>query len=176
MAKVLSFKFLRDLIFAQTEHAQYKMHVFWKLHVFKISRFLTFAKIKSQQTFPDIRYIHWLICLHIVWHTYLLTILLYSPEVTFCQTRSHNIIVAFTLLCYSRPLIEMSIPSSLDPTLAPSGCHVASLFTQYTPYNLKFSCEGWTEEMKKEYGNLGKCNYVINHMRFLIIMIIIFFY
>ncbi len=27
VAKFLSFKFLRDLIFAQTEHAQYKMHV-----------------------------------------------------------------------------------------------------------------------------------------------------
>ena len=31
-----------------------------------------------------------------------------------------------------RPMIEMTIPSSLDPTLAPPGCHVASLFTQYT--------------------------------------------
>ena len=50
----------------------------------------------------------------------------------------------------------MSIPSSLDPTLAPEGCHVASLFTQYTPYNLKFSLEGWTREMKLEYTNLGK--------------------
>ena len=27
VAKFLSFKFLRDLIFEQTEHAQYKMHV-----------------------------------------------------------------------------------------------------------------------------------------------------
>ncbi len=27
VAKFLSFKFLRDLIFAQTEHAQYKMHM-----------------------------------------------------------------------------------------------------------------------------------------------------
>ena len=27
VAKVLSFKFLRDKIFAQTEHAQYEMHV-----------------------------------------------------------------------------------------------------------------------------------------------------
>ena len=55
-----------------------------------------------------------------------------------------------------RPIIEMSIPSSLDPTLAPKGCHVVSLFTQYTPYDLKYSQEGWTKEMKKEYTNLGK--------------------
>ena len=48
----------------------------------------------------------------------------------------------------------MCIPSSLDPTLAPSGCHVASLFTQYTPYHLKHG--GWTDEAKKEYSNLGR--------------------
>lgn len=35
-----------------------------------------------------------------------------------------------------RPMIELCIPSSLDPTLAPPGCHVVSLFTQYTPYTL----------------------------------------
>ncbi len=56
VAKFLSFKFLHDLIFAQTEHAHYKMHVLGKLHVLKFSRFLTFAKIKSRQTFPVIGY------------------------------------------------------------------------------------------------------------------------
>lgn len=35
-----------------------------------------------------------------------------------------------------RPMIEMVIPSSLDPTLAPKGSHVCLLFTQYTPYSL----------------------------------------
>jgi phytoene dehydrogenase-like protein len=34
------------------------------------------------------------------------------------------------------PLIEMTIPSALDPTLAPPGCHVINLFVQYTPYAL----------------------------------------
>ena len=34
-----------------------------------------------------------------------------------------------------RPLIELVIPSSLDPTLAPPGGHVGLLFTQYTPYH-----------------------------------------
>ncbi len=38
---------------------------------------------------------------------------------------------------YSKlPLIEMTIPSALDPTLAPPGCHVVNLFVQYTPYSL----------------------------------------
>lgn len=35
-----------------------------------------------------------------------------------------------------RPVIEMTLPSSLDPTLAPPGKHVMSLFVQYTPYAL----------------------------------------
>ena len=35
-----------------------------------------------------------------------------------------------------RPVIEMTLPTSLDPSLAPSGKHVASLFVQYTPYHL----------------------------------------
>jgi len=30
-----------------------------------------------------------------------------------------------------RPMIEMTIPSSLDPTIAPESCHVALLFTQF---------------------------------------------
>jgi phytoene dehydrogenase-like protein len=32
-----------------------------------------------------------------------------------------------------RPVVEMTIPSVLDATLAPSGCHVASIFAQYAP-------------------------------------------
>ena len=36
----------------------------------------------------------------------------------------------------SRPIVEMTIPSSVDPTIAPPGCHVASLFVQYAPYHL----------------------------------------
>lgn len=37
----------------------------------------------------------------------------------------------------SRPLIEMTIPSVLDETIAPPGKHVINLFIQYTPYDLK---------------------------------------
>ena len=52
-----------------------------------------------------------------------------------------------------RPVIEMCIPSVLDPTLAPDGCHVASLFTQYTPYTL--STGPWTEQDKEAYASTG---------------------
>ena len=32
-----------------------------------------------------------------------------------------------------RPVVELTIPSVVDPTLAPSGHHVASIFAQYAP-------------------------------------------
>ena len=51
------------------------------------------------------------------------------------------------------PMIEMCIPSALDPTLAPDGCHVASLFTRYTPYTLFTS--PWTEQDKEAYASTG---------------------
>lgn len=52
----------------------------------------------------------------------------------------------------SSPIIEMTIPSSLDPTLAPPGCHVVLLFTQYTPYELKGDlC--WDQITKLKYAN-----------------------
>jgi phytoene dehydrogenase-like protein len=35
-----------------------------------------------------------------------------------------------------RPVIEATMASALDPSLAPSGKHVLSLFIQYTPYEL----------------------------------------
>ena len=54
----------------------------------------------------------------------------------------------------SRPMLELCIPSSLDPTLAPLGCHVMSIFSQYTPY--KLNGERWTEEKREEYANHGK--------------------
>lgn len=36
-----------------------------------------------------------------------------------------------------RPILECSIPTSVDDTLAPPGKHVMNLFVQYGPYNLK---------------------------------------
>lgn len=44
------------------------------------------------------------------------------------------------------------IPSSLDPTIAPKDCHVALLFTQYTPYRLANGEQiDITEEYKETY-------------------------
>ncbi|XP_066096514.1 pyridine nucleotide-disulfide oxidoreductase domain-containing protein 2 [Saccopteryx bilineata] len=51
-----------------------------------------------------------------------------------------------------RPMIELCIPSSLDPTLAPPGCHVISLFTQYTPYTLAGG-KVWDEQEKNAYAD-----------------------
>lgn len=50
----------------------------------------------------------------------------------------------------SRPMIEMVIPSVLDPTLAPPGMHVCLLFTQYTPFSLS-NGKGWDEETRENY-------------------------
>lgn len=49
--------------------------------------------------------------------------------------------------------MELTIPSSLDPTLCAPGNHVCLVFTQYTKYNLKNGRE-WDEEAKKEYANV----------------------
>jgi len=51
------------------------------------------------------------------------------------------------------PMVEMTIPTSVDPSIAPKGGHVALLFTQYTPYHLDGGLK-WDENTKKEYANL----------------------
>ncbi|HUG91741.1 MAG TPA: NAD(P)/FAD-dependent oxidoreductase [Planctomycetaceae bacterium] len=48
------------------------------------------------------------------------------------------------------PLIEMTIPSSVDPTLAPPGRHVISLFVQYAPCSLS---EGTWDEQKEAFAD-----------------------
>lgn len=48
----------------------------------------------------------------------------------------------------------MTIPSVLDPTLAPAGCHVVQLFTQYTPYTLAGG-RVWNEQTTNEYADHG---------------------
>uniref|UniRef100_A0A8C2DSQ5 Pyridine nucleotide-disulphide oxidoreductase domain 2 n=1 Tax=Cyprinus carpio TaxID=7962 RepID=A0A8C2DSQ5_CYPCA len=52
----------------------------------------------------------------------------------------------------SRPMIEMTIPSVLDPTLAPPGCHVVSLFIQFTPYLLE-GRRAWTDEDRDRFAD-----------------------
>jgi len=50
-----------------------------------------------------------------------------------------------------KPMIEMTIPSSLDPTLAPEGHHVCLIFTQYAPYKLNRG--EWDEAAREEYAD-----------------------
>ncbi|XP_065528102.1 pyridine nucleotide-disulfide oxidoreductase domain-containing protein 2 isoform X1 [Lathamus discolor] len=54
----------------------------------------------------------------------------------------------------SRPMIELCIPSVLDPGLAPQGCHVVSLFTQYTPSVLAGG-QHWDEQARNAYADTG---------------------
>jgi len=48
------------------------------------------------------------------------------------------------------PVIEMTIPSTADPTLAPPGHHVISMFVQYAPYKL---ASGDWETRKEEFAD-----------------------
>jgi phytoene dehydrogenase-like protein len=49
-----------------------------------------------------------------------------------------------------RPFLEIAIPSLKDPSLAPAGKHVMSVFMQYAPYHLK---EGSWKERREELGD-----------------------
>ena len=49
------------------------------------------------------------------------------------------------------PVVECTMPSSLDPTVAPPGKHLMSMFTQYAPYRL---AEGeWTDQKRNAYAD-----------------------
>lgn len=50
-------------------------------------------------------------------------------------------------------MIEMTVPSVLDPTLAPPGCHVILLFTQFTPYHIEG--KEWTDQDRQAYADRG---------------------
>jgi len=49
-----------------------------------------------------------------------------------------------------RPYIDIVIPTLTDPSLAPPGKHVMSLFVQYAPYHLK---EGSWDDKREEFGD-----------------------
>ena len=55
------------------------------------------------------------------------------------------------------PFFDMLIPSRIDPTLAPPGKHMMSVFTQYCPYDLNVdgvrSPDNWNEETKKAFAD-----------------------
>jgi phytoene dehydrogenase-like protein len=49
------------------------------------------------------------------------------------------------------PVVECTMPSALDPTVAPPGKHLMSMFTQYAPYRLD---DGeWTDARRNEYAD-----------------------
>ncbi|MBI2627029.1 MAG: NAD(P)/FAD-dependent oxidoreductase [Parcubacteria group bacterium] len=50
----------------------------------------------------------------------------------------------------TKPTLEITIPSSVDDTLAPDGCHLMNVFIQYTPYHLAGG-QVWTKEFKEAY-------------------------
>jgi len=49
-----------------------------------------------------------------------------------------------------RPYCDVLLPSLLDPTMAPPGKHVMSVFVQYAPYHLN---GGWTPEKREAFGD-----------------------
>jgi phytoene dehydrogenase-like protein len=49
-----------------------------------------------------------------------------------------------------RPYMDIVIPSTIDPTMAPPGRHVMSIFVQYAPYHLK---QGSWPELKEKFGD-----------------------
>jgi phytoene dehydrogenase-like protein len=50
----------------------------------------------------------------------------------------------------STPIVEATIPSVLDDTVAPKGMHVMSMFTQYFPYEVK---EGSHDYWRERYAD-----------------------
>jgi len=50
----------------------------------------------------------------------------------------------------SEPIVECTIPSSVDPTLAPPGKHLMSMFCQYAPYDL---AGGWDDAARDTFAD-----------------------
>jgi phytoene dehydrogenase-like protein len=50
-----------------------------------------------------------------------------------------------------RPVLECTIPSVLDDTVAPPGKHLMSMFVQYAPYKLKGGA--WDEALKERFAD-----------------------
>jgi phytoene dehydrogenase-like protein len=49
-----------------------------------------------------------------------------------------------------RPYMDIIIPSMLDPSMAPPGKHVMSIFVQYAPYHLN---GGWSDARREQFGD-----------------------
>jgi phytoene dehydrogenase-like protein len=50
----------------------------------------------------------------------------------------------------TRPTIEMTIPSSIDDSLAPPGKHVVQLFVQFAPYDVDPKIGHWADPHFKD--------------------------
>jgi phytoene dehydrogenase-like protein len=51
----------------------------------------------------------------------------------------------------SSPMLECTIPSAYDDSIAPPGKHIMCIFAQYAPYDLRD--EQWTEETKNRFAD-----------------------
>lgn len=51
-----------------------------------------------------------------------------------------------------RPYLNVVVPSLVDPSVAPPGKHVMSIFVQYAPYNLKEGAHTWPQR-REEFGD-----------------------
>ena len=49
-----------------------------------------------------------------------------------------------------RPLLELTVPTMYDPTLAPGGKHIMGIFLQYAPYTLR---EGTWDELREPFAD-----------------------
>ncbi len=49
-----------------------------------------------------------------------------------------------------RPYMDIVIPSMIDPSMAPPGKHVMSIFVQYAPFNVT---GGWTDAKREAFGD-----------------------
>jgi phytoene dehydrogenase-like protein len=57
----------------------------------------------------------------------------------------------------ARPVLECTLPSAVDPTVAPPGQHLMSMFVQYAPYRLR---EGNWDELRDSFAD--RCFDVLN--------------
>jgi phytoene dehydrogenase-like protein len=55
------------------------------------------------------------------------------------------------------PILECTLPSAVDDTVAPPGQHLMSIFVQYAPYRL---CEGSWDELKEGFAD--RCFEIVN--------------
>ncbi|MGR3615106.1 MAG: phytoene desaturase family protein [Paracoccaceae bacterium] len=55
--------------------------------------------------------------------------------------------------CSEKPYIDMLIPSQIDPTMAPTGAHMMTVFVQYAPYDLDVggvrSADNWDDHQRR---------------------------